>query len=396
MEYIADLHIHSRYSRSTSKDMDIAHIAAWAKTKGIALVGTGDFTHPRWLAELERHLEDAGDGIYRHAGIDFILSAEVANIYRAGDRSRRVHMVLLAPSFKAAREINRALGAYGRLASDGRPILKLACDEMVRRLSAIDPGIVFIPAHVWTPYFGLFGSKSGFDSPEECFGEELPKVLAIETGMSSDPAMNWRWSGLDRFCITSHSDAHSPAKLGREATVFYRRVGYREIVEILRTRDRKRLLYTIEFFPEEGKYHWDGHRSCGVSLAPSATKRKHGLCPVCGKPVTVGVMHRVADLADRKEGFVPKAAPPFKRAVPLAEIIADLLGVGAGARSVEREYRSLIARLGPELGILLDVPDAELRANAPAKIAGAILKVRSGKVRIEPGYDGTYGVIRIA
>jgi len=307
----------------------------------------------------------------------------------------RSHIIILAPGFKAAKEINRALSGYGDLSADGRPMLSLECARMVKELSAIDPDIVFIPAHAWTPHFGIFGSRSGFDSPEECFEDQLPKIMSIETGMSSDPAMNWRWSKLDAFTLTSHSDAHSPSKIGREANVFRDRISYRDLIDILKTKDRKRFLHTVEFFPEEGKYHWDGHRACKVRIAPGEAMRVNNICPACGRKVTVGVLHRLEDLADRKEGFVLGSSPSFKRAVPLAEIIGDALEVGPDSMTVEKEYFRMIKSLGNEMKILMELPEEELRQGCPLRIADGIINVRNGDLEIAPGYDGEYGKVSV-
>ncbi|MDD5422074.1 MAG: endonuclease Q family protein [Candidatus Omnitrophota bacterium] len=393
--FIADLHIHSKYSRATSKEMDLESLTKWAKIKGVSMLGTGDFTHPAWLAELKNKLEEVEYGVYKREGVYFLLTTEVSNIYFKAGRTRKVHNILIAPSFKAADEINSALSEYGSLSSDGRPILSLECDKMVRALSGIDPDIIFIPGHAWTPHFGIFGSNSGFDSPEECFEGELGKIFSIETGLSSDPAMNWRWSKLDRFCLTSHSDAHSPSKIGREANVFKDKINYKDLVEILKTKDKTRFLYTVEFFPEEGKYHWDGHRNCKVRMPPREALRSNNLCPVCGKKITIGVMHRVEGLADRKEGYVDASSPSFKRAVGLVEIIGDALGVGAATLTVEREYLRLIKNFGNEFNILLDMPESEIAENLPPRIAKGILNVRRGNLEIEPGYDGEYGKVKI-
>jgi len=266
---------------------------------------------------------------------------------------------------------------------------------MVKMLSAIDPDIFIIPSHAWTPHFSIFGSNSGFDSPEECFGEQLSKIFSIETGLSSDPAMNWRWSKLDRFCLVSNSDAHSPSKIGREANVFKEKIGYKELINILKTKDRSKFLYTIEFFPEEGKYHWDGHRACNARLSPGEAIRSNNLCPVCGKKVTVGVMHRVEALADRNEGFELTSSPPFKRMVPLSEIIGDAMGVSPDSVRVEKEYFQLIKNFGNEFRVLLEISEPELKAKCPPKIAKGIINVRKGNVEAEPGYDGEYGKIKI-
>lgn len=395
MPFVCDLHIHSKYSRATSKDMDIENLAKWAKIKGISMMGTGDFTHPSWLSELEEKLKLCGEGIYGYSNIKFILTAEVSNIYFKAGRTRKVHNIILSPGFKEAKEVNRVLSEYGSLSGDGRPVVSIECDRMTRLLSAIDGNICIIPSHAWTPHFGIFGSKSGFDSPEECFEEELPKIYSIETGLSSDPAMNWRWSKLDRFCLTSHSDAHSPSKIGREANVFREELDYYQLVKALKEKDKSKFLYTIEFFPEEGKYHWDGHRNCKVSLAPREAMRNNNMCPNCGKKLTIGVMHRVESLADRQDDFVDVSSPSFKRAVPLAEIIADLLDVGPDSKTVEREYFKIIKNCGNEFEALLEIPEEELYQRCPEKIAKGIMAVRNGALKIEPGYDGEYGSVKI-
>lgn len=395
MSFIADFHIHSRYSRATSKDMDAANLTKWAKIKGISMLGTGDFTHPLWLSELKKNLEEVERGVYSHNGILFVLTTEVSNIYFKAGRTRKVHNMIFAPGLDVAGEINRALSEYGNLESDGRPILSLDCVKMVKMLSAIDPEIFFVPGHAWTPHFSIFGSNSGFDSPEECFEEELPKVFSVETGLSSDPAMNWRWSKLDRFCLISNSDAHSPAKIGREANVFAGKINYKDLIDILKKKDKTRFLYTIEFFPEEGKYHWDGHRACNTRLSPKESTKTNNICPVCGKKVTVGVMHRLEDLADRPEGFVDAKSPSFKSLVPLPEIIGDALGVSPDSVKVDREYQQLIKNFGNEFNILIEMDEKELRSKCPAKIANGIMNVRRGNLTIEPGYDGEYGKVSV-
>ena len=395
MRYIADFHIHSKYSRATSKDMDMDSLAKWALIKGISMLGTGDFTHPSWLAELQGKLVGKGYGVYTYGKVDFILTAEVSNIYFKTGRTRKVHNIIFAPSFKAAEEINRALAEYGHLASDGRPILGLECDKMARLLFAIDPDIMIIPAHAWTPHFSLFGSNSGFDSPEECFEEQTKKILAMETGLSSDPAMNRRWSKLDKFCLISNSDSHSPSRIGREANVFKTRIDYRELIEILKTKDAGKFLFTIEFFPEEGKYHWDGHRACKARLSPQESARLNNTCPSCGKKVTVGVMQRLEKLADRKEGFVLDGAVPFKSVVPLAEIIAQALGLGVDTLTVEKEYFQVVKNFGSEFAVLLDSPEEDLKEHCPEAVAKGIINMRRGEIEITPGYDGEYGKVRV-
>jgi len=395
MPFVADLHIHSKYSRATSRDMDVAHIAAWAKTKGIGLMGTGDFTHHLWLEELKSKLEPTDTGLFVHAGISFMLSAEVSSIYSKKGRTYRIHNLILAPSFKSVDAINEALGAVGNLASDGRPILGLDAEDLAKIVFDIDENCMLVPGHIWTPWFSLFGSNSGFDRIEDCFGKWTQKIFALETGLSSDPSMNWRLSALDRFSLVSNSDSHSPMKIGREANVFDCALDYFEIRDALRTKDKKKFLYTIEFFPEEGKYHYDGHRLCGVRLSPAESLQHKNRCPKCGKPLTIGVMNRVHQLADRPEGFVPGNAIPFKNLVPLDEIIADARQVGKGSVAVEKEYQQMIARFGTELEILTQVPQEDLSRLSNPKVAEGIGRVRAGRVHVEPGFDGEYGKVAI-
>ncbi|MFA5118726.1 MAG: endonuclease Q family protein [Candidatus Omnitrophota bacterium] len=395
MEFIADFHIHSKYSRATSRNMDVEHIAQWAKLKGITLMGTGDFTYHLWLEELKNKLEDLGNGLFKYNGIYFILSSEISSIYSKNGRTYRVHNIVLSPSFKTTDKINEVLSRCGNLASDGRPILGLDAAELARIVFDIDENCMVIPGHIWTPWFSVFGSMSGFDRIEDCFEAQTPKIFALETGLSSDPAMNWRLSALDRFSLVSNSDSHSPQRIGREANVFNCELDYRTIRDVLRTKDNKRFLYTIEFFPEEGKYHYDGHRLCESRLSPQETKKNNGKCPKCGKPVTVGVMNRVAQLADRPEGIVPETSVPFKRMIPFDEIIAEAKGVAKGAVSVEREYMSLVAKFGTEFDILLRASGEDLQRGLPKRIAEGVLRVREGKVNIKAGYDGEYGIISI-
>ena len=300
MQFIADFHIHSKYSRATSKDMDVLHLAEWAKLKGIDLMGTGDFTHHLWLEELKHNLEDCGNGLLKYANVYFMLTAEISSIYSKGGKGYRIHNLIFAPSFAVVDKINNALFRRGaNLSSDGRPIIGLPAAELARIVFDIDENCMIVPAHCWTPWFSLFGSMSGFDKIEDCFEEYTEKIFALETGLSSDPGMNWRLSALDKFTLISNSDSHSPQKIGREANVFDCELNYSTIREVLRTKDRKRFLYTIEFFPEEGKYHFDGHRFCKIRLSPGETRQHNGKCPKCAKPVTVGVMNRVEQLADR-------------------------------------------------------------------------------------------------
>ena len=400
MEFLADFHIHSKYSRATSQDMNTSRIAEWARLKGVTLMGSGDFTHHLWLEELKANLEDTGNGLFkfsagRQAGSDiyFMLTAEISSIYSKGGRGYRVHSVIFAPSFKTVDKINNALSRRGNLASDGRPILGLDAADLARIVFDIDPNCVFVPAHIWTPWFSLFGSMSGFDRIEDCFEEQTPKIFALETGLSSDPAMNWRLSSLDRFSLISNSDSHSPSRIGREANAFNCELSYQAIVDALKKKDKNRFLYTIEFFPEEGKYHFDGHRACGVRLTPGETKENNGRCPKCGKNVTVGVMNRVEQLADRPQGYKPENAIPYKNLIPLDEIIAEAKGIGKGSKAVAGEYRMALSKFGTEFEILLKAKKEDLEKGLPKRIAEGVLRVRKGQVIIQPGFDGEYGKI---
>jgi len=396
MEFIADFHIHSKYSRATSRDMDVKNLALWAKLKGITLMGTGDFTHHLWLEELKHTLEDCGNGLFKHAGVNFMLTAEISSIYSKGGKGYRIHNLIFAPSFAVVDKINSALLSRGaNLSSDGRPIIGLAAAELARIVFDIDENCMIVPGHIWTPWFSLFGSMSGFDKIEDCFEEQTSKIFALETGLSSDPAMNWRLSALDRFTLISNSDSHSPQRIGREANVFDCELDYKTIREVLKTKDKKRFLYTLEFFPEEGKYHYDGHRLCEVRWAPIQTRQNNGKCPKCGKPVTIGVVNRVEKLADRVEGFKPENSIPFKNLVSFDEIVAEVKGVGKASLSVVREYRGYLAKFGTEFDILLKASKEELLKGLPAKMAEGVLRVRQGKVDIRPGYDGEYGTISI-
>ncbi len=407
MQFIADLHIHSRYSRATSKDMSPETIWKWAQLKGIRVVGSGDFTHPAWFTELQKKLEPAGNGLFHlrkmyhdhsvpascASDVSFMLSAEISCIYRKGDKTRKIHCVVFVPDLNSAAEINKVLSGIGKLASDGRPILGLDAKRLLRIILETAPEAVLVPAHVWTPHFSVFGAVSGFDSLEECFEELTPHIFAIETGLSSDPVMNWRLSGLDTITLLSNSDAHSPSKLGREANICDTTVSYEGLIHSFKTRTG--FIGTIEFFPEEGKYHYDGHRSCGVCLSPEETISHNYNCPVCGKKITVGVMHRVNTLADRDHGFRPEGAPGFHSLIPLAEIIAESKGRGVNTKAVQNEYFSLLEAMGNEFSILMDVPTYDIEASGLSRLAEAIAKVRAHEVHISPGYDGTYGRVTI-
>ncbi|MDI6641025.1 MAG: endonuclease Q family protein [Elusimicrobiota bacterium] len=398
MKLIADLHIHSKYSRATSPDMDIPNIAKWSKYKGIGLIGIGDFTHPLWLGELKRYLKPAGFGVYEYDGVKFFLTTEVCNIYYKSNRTRKIHNMIFAPSFEVVERINQKLARYGNLLADGRPILNLDSEDLVKLILDISDDCLIIPAHVWTPHFSLFGSNSGFDSLVECFSKETGNIYSIETGLSSDPAMNWRLSNLDSITLISNSDAHSLRNLGREANVFEVTSFadlYNEITQIIKTKNRKKFLYTIEFFPEEGKYHFDGHRSCQVRLHPRESISNNDLCPECSRPVTIGVLHRVEELADREEGFIPSDSIPYRNIIPLEEIIAEALGMGKGTATVEREYFNLINKFGSEFNVLLEVQEEKLQSFCQTKISEGIIKMRLRDVEINPGYDGVYGTIKI-
>jgi uncharacterized protein (TIGR00375 family) len=399
MRFIADFHIHSKYSRATSKAMEVETLAQWAKKKGIALLGTGDFTHPTYFAELRARLEPLGNGLLKlkkgDQEIRYILTTEVCNMYPQGGKGRRIHTLIFAPSFEVVEAIRSRLGNLGKLSSDGRPIFTFSAKELAKMILDISSDCLIIPAHAWTPWFSIFGANSGFDSIEECFGEMTPHIHAIETGLSSDPEMNWRLSSLDPLTLISNSDAHSPNRLGREANAFDCERNYQEITEAIRKKDQRKILFTIEFFPEEGKYHYDGHRQCGVVFAPSQTKASQYLCPHCHKKLTVGVMHRVEELSDRPDGFIPKNAIPSIHLIPLEEIIAEAMGFRMGTKSVESEYERLVEKGGSEFHILLDATPDELKTYVPERILEGILRMRQGKVSILPGHDGVYGKINL-
>jgi uncharacterized protein (TIGR00375 family) len=395
MRIVADLHLHSKFSRATSREMDVEALARWCTLKGITLVGTGDFTHPVWLRELRAKLKPNGRGLYTFGERHFLLTSEVSNIYPQGGRLRKIHNILLAPSFEVVDRINAVLARFGSLMADGRPTLSLPSDKLVEYVMEVSPECMLIPAHVWTPWFSLYGSNSGFDSLQECFGDQVRHIHAVETGLSSDPPMNWRIAELDGVMLVSNSDAHSPAKLGREANVFDCALDYSEILGILRRRDRTKFLFTIEFFPEEGKYHFDGHRACNQRLAPKDTRAHRGICPACGRPLTVGVMSRVDALASRQEEAAGSGRVPFRHLIPLEEIIAEALGSQPGTTTVREEYLKLVQALGNEFAVLMDVPLDEVTRYARPRVVEGLRRVREGRVQIRPGYDGVFGEIRI-
>ncbi|NPA95326.1 MAG: DNA helicase UvrD [Thermodesulfobacteria bacterium] len=394
--FLADFHIHSKYSRATSKDMEPLALNETAKLKGIQVVGTGDFTHPGYLKELEEKLEPAEEGLFvckdDPEGTRFILTAEVSNIYTWRGKGRRIHTVLFAPNFEVVRDIQARLKAIGNISADGRPIFGFPAKELVRLVMEASPECFVVPAHVWTPWFSLFGARSGFDSVEECFEELSCHIHALETGLSSDPQMNWRLSSLDDYTLISNSDAHSPWKLGREVNVFTCDMNYHSIIEAMKV-PKKGFQGTIEFFPEEGKYHFDGHRACNICFSPAETKRHKGICPVCKRPLTVGVCHRVDDLADRPEGFVPKGALPNIHLIPLEEMIAQAFGVKSITKRVHKEYLQLLDMAGTEFDVLIWEEEEELRRRLPEELSERIIAMRQERVEVSPGYDGVYGRI---
>jgi uncharacterized protein (TIGR00375 family) len=399
MKFIGDFHIHSKYSRATSKDMNLEELDKWAKIKGIKVISAGDFTHPIWFKELETKLEPAEEGLYRLKKTSFetrfILTTEISCVYSKKGKVRKIHVLIFSPSLDVVRKINTQLGLRGNLKADGRPILGLDVKDLAAVVLEASDQCFIVPAHAWTPWFSIFGSKSGFDSIEECFEDYSKFIFAIETGLSSDPAMNWRLSALDRVTLISNSDSHSAKKIGREANVFNTNLSYFSIVNAIKNKNNKEFLYTIEFFPEEGKYHYDGHRLCGISMSPKESKKHNNICPVCGKSLVIGVLNRVDELADRPDGFVPQNHIPYKSLVPLEEIIADALGVLPASKQVMLYYKKLIDVFGSEFNILLDEKIEEIKQVSTPKIGEGIKRVREGKVKIVPGYDGVYGKIKI-
>ena len=399
MKFVADFHLHSKYSRATSQEMNLENLDKWGQIKGIKVLGTGDFTHPEWFKELKEKLKEEERGLLKlkdgHSETRFILTTEISCVYSKGGKVRKIHIILFAPSFEVVEKINAHLGWVGNLKADGRPTLGLDAKELTKIVLGISSNCLIVPAHIWTPWFSLFGSRSGFDSLEECFEEYSEHIFAGETGLSSDPAMNWRVSALDKITLISNSDSHSPSRIGREANVFDTALDYFSILEAIKKKDKEKLLYTIEFYPEEGKYHYDGHRLCNIRMSPEESKKTGGICPNCGKPLTIGVLNRVEQLADRPEHFVPQNAIPFKRLVPLEEIIAQALNVNKVAKQVRRDYQNLIKIFGSEFNILLSVSKEDLEKVAGPKIAEGVIRAREGRVIAEPGYDGVYGKIRV-
>ena len=407
MKTIADLHIHSRFSMATSKEGTPENLDFWARKKGISLIGTGDFTHPVWREELKERLVSEGNGLYRlrdayvkeesrkfpGEGTRFVVSGEISSIYKKNGKTRKVHNVILLPSLEAADAMAQRLEKIGNIHSDGRPILGLDSHDLLEMMLDVCPEGILIPAHIWTPHFSVLGAKSGFDSVEECFEELAPYIHALETGLSSDPAMNWRISKLDRYQLVSNSDAHSPSKLGREANLLDIDCSYEGLYRAIQTGEG--LEGTVEFFPEEGKYHFDGHRKCGVSLSPVEAERLGGICPVCGKKLTMGVDHRVEQLADRAEGFVKKDGKKYESLVPLPEVISACMGYSTASKKVQGCFEQMIQTLGTEFDILRNVPSEDIKSCAGERIAEGIENVRTGNVKRIPGYDGEYGKLEL-
>jgi len=413
MKFVADLHLHSKFSRATSRDMTFDNLAYWAKVKGISLLATGDFTHPEWLFLTKEKLEPIGNGFFRLKNVvppdngylkkipfsaddvSFILSTEISFIYSKKGKVRKIHILLLAPDFESVEKLNSKLSGLGNLRSDGRPILGLDAKYFVKIVADLCPRCVVIPSHIWTPWFSLFGSNSGFDAIEECFEEMTPFIFALETGLSSDPPMNWRLSALDKYALVSNSDAHSPSRIGREANVFDTDFSYQGLVEAIKSQNPDKFLHTVEFFPEEGKYHYDGHRKCGIILSPRESILHKDICPKCGKKLTIGVMHRVEELADREEGARPPFKVPYKNLIPLNEVIAEAIEKTADSQSVWDIYFRLFKEFGNEFKILTEVPISELSRFHPERISLGLERTRKGMVKIVPGHDGFYGIISL-
>jgi uncharacterized protein (TIGR00375 family) len=416
MQQIADFHIHSRYSRACSRDLTLANIDKACRIKGIDIIGTGDFTFPDWFKSINEELEEiknvnpptpfakGGAGLYKlksanDDNVRFILTTELALIYKKGDKCRRIHIVLQAPNREAVKELNDYLGKKYNIRSDGRPILGMTTEELVKLCLSIHPKFLIYPAHIWTPWFSVFGSKSGFNSFPECFGEYTNNIFAYETGLSSDPEMNWRVSELDKYTLLSNSDAHSLPNLAREANVFdlsANEITYDGLYDAIKNKKSGKLKFTIEFYPEEGMYHYDGHRACNIRFSPAETKKNKGICPVCKKPLIIGVMYRVDELADRPLGFKPDNASGFKKLVELDKIIAESLNIKSRSSvKVQIEYKKLIQNFGNELNILLAEDINNIKAVAGSRLAEGIKRMRSGNIIVLPGFDGQYGEVKI-
>jgi len=392
---IADLHIHSRFSRACSKDITIQNLEKYAKLKGLDLLGTGDFQHPEWNKEIKKELSEDGTGILRtKTGFPFMLQTEISLVYTKANKGRRVHFIVLCPDIETSNQFVQELLKKGRIDYDGRPIFSWTTPEFLEIVNSINPMMEVIPAHAWTPWFGIFGSKSGFDSIEECAEEKARHIHAIETGLSSDPEMNWRVSKLDNTALVSFSDIHShyPWRLGREATVFETTLDYKSIINAIRD---KKILFTIETDPAYGKYHFDGHRACKISFSPAESKKHNGICPVCRRELNIGVQHRVEELADRPEGFILKNAPRFVRLIPLSELISAVYGTPVNSRATWKKYYDIINACGNEFNALMNADEDSLAKACGEELAKVIIQSRKGEIKIKPGYDGEYGVLQI-
>ena len=412
MKFIADFHIHSRFSRATAKDFDLEKMYIAAQLKGITVVGTGDFTHPGWFAEIKEKLVPAEPGLFKlkeelekkcnknvpllcRGKVRFILVSEISNIYKKNKKTRKNHNLVFMPDLENAEKFSSKLDNFGNIKTDGRPILGLDARDLLEKLLNTSERAFLIPAHIWTPWFSVLGSKSGFDSIKECFEDLTPNIFAVETGLSSDPAMNWRVSGLDGFTLVSNSDAHSPVKMGREANLFNTTLSYTAIRDTIKFGDPEQFLGTIEFYPEEGKYHLDGHRKCKERLWPQESRSQNGKCSVCQKPLTLGVLYRVEELADRPEGKTPQRKHPFYNVIPLMEILSEVLKVGVRSKKVMNHYMFLIEKLGPELKILHKLETEKIERTGIPLIGEAVKRMRNKKIMIFPGYDGEFGKIKI-
>lgn len=392
MNLITDLHLHGRYAQACSKNTSIELLSKYAKIKGIDILGTGDAQHPKWKVELKNNLTNNGEGIFTSKqGTNFVLTTEISFAYSQGGRGRRIHLVVWLPDFEVLEQFTEMLLKKGRIDYDGRPIFGMSCADFIEKCMSISKEIEIIPAHAWTPFFGVFGSKSGFDSLKDCFQDQVKNIHSIETGISSDPAMNWRLPELDDYAILSFSDAHSywPWRIGREATIFeMNKLSYRELIKAVR---ENKVVETIEFFPEEGKYHYDGHRDCGIVMAPAESMQNKNICPECKKELTIGVAHRIEELAKRPAGFKPKNARPFKSLIPLSEVIAGAMTQKVDSKKVWPVYDKLIEKFGSEFNVLLKANEAEIKKNSDEKIAEYIIKNRNQQIKFHPGYDGEYG-----
>lgn len=405
MRVIADLHIHGRYSRATSSDMNLERIARLSKMKGLTIVGTGDFTHPKWLYEIKNSLvESDGSGLYKlidmqDSSIYFMITGEVSTVFEFEGKTKRVHHVILTPSIEVAEQINDRLSRYGDLEADGRPTLNMSAAHLVEEVLEVSRDNMVFPAHAWTPWFSVFGAFSGFDRIDDCYQDMTKYIYALETGLSSDPPMNWRLSSLDRFTLLSNSDSHSywPWRIGREANVFeLDKLAYRDIIDSIRRKDVSIIKFTIETDPAYGKYHWTGHRACGVSLPPAEAIKLNGKCPVCHKTLTKGVEQRVEELADRPYGFRPAGSPGYIHLLPLSEVISAVIDASSpNSKTVWSIYNTLISRFGDEYTVLLDADFDDIAKIVDPIVAEAIIRVREGRVKVIPGYDGVYGKIII-